>query len=163
MNLGAATVCPSSVRLSASVHACVVRLYFSLHVQPREGRAHAIQNQNSFKESHFTSRQRLSAQEITTLSGTIESQINEKQGVLTELLKTLDEDSAIVDWEESLQAMASRIQRLGPINLAAIDEYKLESERKDYLDQQNNELEEALTTLRNAIQKIDRETRTKFK
>ncbi|MDG1693676.1 MAG: chromosome segregation protein SMC [Porticoccaceae bacterium] len=107
--------------------------------------------------------QRLSAQEITTLSGTIESQINEKQGVLAELLETLDEDSAIVDWEENLQVMANRIQRLGPINLAAIDEYKLESERKDYLDQQNNELEEALTTLRNAIQKIDRETRTKFK
>ena len=107
--------------------------------------------------------QRLSAQEITTLSSTIESQIQEKQGDLIELLETLDEDSAIVDWEENLQVMANRIQRLGPINLAAIDEYKLESERKDYLDQQNTELEEALTTLRNAIQKIDRETRTKFK
>ena len=107
--------------------------------------------------------QRLSAQEITTLSSTIESQIQEKQGDLVELLETLDEDSAIVDWEENLQVMANRIQRLGPINLAAIDEYKLESERKDYLDQQNAELEEALTTLRNAIQKIDRETRTKFK
>ncbi|MDG2018331.1 MAG: chromosome segregation protein SMC [Porticoccaceae bacterium] len=107
--------------------------------------------------------QRLSAQEITTLSSTIDSQIKEKQGDLPELLETLDEDSAIVDWEENLQVMANRIQRLGPINLAAIDEYKLESERKDYLDQQNAELEEALTTLRNAIQKIDRETRTKFK
>ena len=107
--------------------------------------------------------QRLSAQEITTLSSTIESQIQEKQGDLVELLETLDEDSVIVDWEENLQVMANRIQRLGPINLAAIDEYKLESERKDYLDQQNTELEEALTTLRNAIQKIDRETRTKFK
>jgi chromosome segregation protein len=120
-------------------------------------------DQETQKAQGKLEQQRLSAQEITTLSGTIESQINEKQGVLTELLKTLDEDSAIVDWEENLQAMANRIQRLGPINLAAIDEYKLESERKDYLDQQNNELEEALTTLRNAIQKIDRETRTKFK
>jgi chromosome segregation protein len=107
--------------------------------------------------------QRLSAQEITTLSGTIESQIQEKQGDLSELLDTLDENSAIVDWEENIQVMANRIQRLGPINLAAIDEYKLESERKEYLDQQNAELEEALTTLQNAIQKIDRETRTKFK
>jgi chromosome segregation protein len=107
--------------------------------------------------------QRLSAQEIITLSGTIESQIQEKQGDLSELLDSLDEDSAIVDWEENIQEMANRIQRLGPINLAAIDEYKLESERKEYLDQQNAELEEALTTLQNAIQKIDRETRTKFK
>jgi chromosome segregation protein len=107
--------------------------------------------------------QRLSAQEIITLSGTIESQISEKQGDLSKLLETLDEDAAIQDWEENLQAIANRVQRLGPINLAAIDEYKLESERKEYLDQQNAELEEALATLQNAIQKIDRETRTKFK
>ena len=44
-----------------------------------------------------------------------------------------------------------------------IDEYKIESERKDYLDAQNAELEEALNTLKTAIQKIDRETRTRFK
>ena len=119
--------------------------------------------QETHKAQGKLEQQRLSAQEITTLSGTIETQIKDKQGDLSELLKTLDEDSAIVDWEENLQVMANRIQRLGPINLAAIDEYKLESERKDYLDQQNSELEEALTTLRNAIQKIDRETRTKFK
>jgi len=59
--------------------------------------------------------------------------------------------------------IGNRIQRLGPINLAAIDEYKLESERKDYLDQQNAELEDALSTLQSAIQKIDRETRSRFK
>jgi chromosome segregation protein len=119
--------------------------------------------QETHKAQGKLEQQRLSAQEITTLSGTIESQIQEKQGDLSELLDTLDEDSAIVDWEENIQVMANRIQRLGPINLAAIDEYKLESERKEYLDQQNAELEEALTTLQNAIQKIDRETRTKFK
>jgi chromosome segregation protein len=119
--------------------------------------------QESQKAQGKLEQQRLSAQEITTLSSTIESQIHEKQGDLSEILETLDQDSAIVDWEEKLQSMANRIQRLGPINLAAIDEYKLESERKDYLDQQNAELEEALTTLQNAIQKIDRETRTKFK
>ena len=107
--------------------------------------------------------QRLSAQEITTLSSTIESQITEKQGNLNQLLDSLDEDAAIEDWQENLQLIANRIQRLGPINLAAIDEYKLESERKDYLDQQNAELEDALNTLQNAIQKIDRETRTRFK
>ena len=107
--------------------------------------------------------QRLSAQEISTLSGTIEEQIKEKQGDLPVLLETLPEDADLVDWEEQLQLMSNRIQRLGPINLAAIDEYKIESERKDYLDKQNNELEEALQTLQNAIQKIDRETRTRFK
>jgi chromosome segregation protein len=107
--------------------------------------------------------QRISAQEITTLSRTIEEQISEKQADLEALLESLDEDAALVDWEEQLELIGNRIARLGPINLAAIDEYKIESERKDYLDQQNAELEEALATLQNAIQKIDRETRTRFK
>jgi chromosome segregation protein len=108
-------------------------------------------------------KQRLSAQEITTLSKTIEEQIQEKRGNLANLLESLPDDSDLVDWEEQLQLVANRIQRLGPINLAAIDEYKIESERKDYLDKQNSELESALETLRSAIQKIDKETRTRFK
>jgi chromosome segregation protein len=107
--------------------------------------------------------QRLAAQEITTLARTVEEQIQEKQGHLSLLLDTLADDSELVDWEEQLQLIANRIQRLGPINLAAIDEYKIESERKDYLDRQNAELEEALNTLQAAIQKIDKETRTRFK
>ncbi|MDG1311145.1 MAG: chromosome segregation protein SMC [Porticoccaceae bacterium] len=107
--------------------------------------------------------QRISAQEISTLSRTIEEQIAEKQANLEILLESLAEDAALIDWEEQLELIGNRIQRLGPINLAAIDEYKIESERKDYLDQQNAELEDALATLQNAIQKIDRETRTRFK
>lgn len=112
---------------------------------------------------HKLEQQRIAAQEISTLSRTIEEQIIEKQSSLEGLLDSLDEDAEPVDWEEKLQLIGNRIQRLGPINLAAIDEYKIESERKDYLDQQNAELEDALTTLQNAIQKIDRETRTRFK
>ena len=108
-------------------------------------------------------KQRIAAQEISTLSRTIEEQITEKQGDLESLLEYLADDADIVDWEEQLQLIANRIQRLGPINLAAIDEYKIESERKDYLDAQNAELEEALATLKTAIHKIDRETRTRFK
>ena len=107
--------------------------------------------------------QRIAAQEISTLSRTIEEQIREKHGDLEILLANLPDDAVLVDWEEQLQLISSRIQRLGPINLAAIDEYKIDSERKDYLDEQNGELEEALLTLTNAIQKIDRETRSRFK
>jgi len=56
-----------------------------------------------------------------------------------------------------------RIARLGPINLAAIEEYKQQSERKNYLDAQNADLEDALETLENAIRRIDKETRNRFK
>merc|ERR1712000_29175 len=40
--------------------------------------------------------------------------------------------------------------------------YKVQSERKVYLDNQNDDLQKALQTLEGAIQKIDRETRTRF-
>ena len=65
--------------------------------------------------------------------------------------------------EQDLDKLSNRIQRLGPINLAAIDEYDQQSERKIYLDRQNEDLERALNTLQNAIRKIDKETRTRFK
>ncbi len=64
---------------------------------------------------------------------------------------------------EQLERIANRIQRLGPINLAAIEEFESSSERKQYLDQQHGDLTEALETLGNAIRRIDRETRTRFK
>jgi chromosome segregation protein len=47
--------------------------------------------------------------------------------------------------------------------LAAIDEYKAQAERKNYLDAQNEDLEKAMHVLENAIKKIDLETRNRFK
>ncbi|MEM9057510.1 MAG: chromosome segregation protein SMC, partial [Pseudomonadota bacterium] len=75
----------------------------------------------------------------------------------------LPEEAAVGEWETRLEAMTTRIQRLGPINLAAIDEFEEESKRQEYLDSQYEDLTEALGTLENAIRKIDRETRTRFK
>ncbi|MGE0486535.1 MAG: chromosome segregation protein SMC [Gammaproteobacteria bacterium] len=71
-----------------------------------------------------------------------------------------DDEQAL---QEQLEKIAQRIARLGPINLAAIDEYNQLAERKTYLDKQHEDLTEALTTLQDAIRKIDRETRTRFK
>lgn len=65
--------------------------------------------------------------------------------------------------EQTLEKLANRVLRLGPINLAAVDEYETQSERKNYLDLQNDELAEALETLEGAIRKIDKETRARFK
>ena len=76
---------------------------------------------------------------------------------------SLAEDASDEAAAEALAAVDRRIQRLGPINLAAIDEYESQSERKEYLDQQNEDLEQALDTLLTAIRKIDKETRLRFK
>ncbi len=80
-----------------------------------------------------------------------------------EILQDLPEDAEVSVWHEKIEANELRIQRLGPINLAAIEEFQQSSERKEYLDQQNADLTEALETLESAIRKIDRETRAKFK
>jgi len=62
-----------------------------------------------------------------------------------------------------LERIDRRIHRLGPINLAAIEEYESADERKVYLDAQNDDLVQALETLDGATKRIDRETRQRFK
>lgn len=106
---------------------------------------------------------RLDRQTLEVRRSTINEQLQEDNQVLDEVLANLPEDANEDEWEQNLTRMGNRIQRLGAINLAAIDEFKVQSERKQYLDAQNEDLEKALATLENAIRKIDIETRTKFK
>jgi chromosome segregation protein len=75
----------------------------------------------------------------------------------------MPEGAAEAAWVEEIERMARRIQRLGAINLAAIEEFDAESERKNYLDAQATDLEQALETLLEVMQKIDKETRVRFK
>ena len=90
-------------------------------------------------------------------------QLKEAKFELPSVLENLPDDLEELECETELEKLSNRIQRLGPINLAAIDEYEEQSERKVYLDKHNEDLEKALKTLQNAIRKIDKETRTRFK
>lgn len=107
--------------------------------------------------------ERLAAQTFEVQRAGLAQQLEEDEFDLEELLAELPEDAELGPMEAELANIAARIARLGPINLAAIDEYKVESERKQYLDAQDADLNEALQTLDNAIKRIDRETRTRFK
>lgn len=82
---------------------------------------------------------------------------------LQQILATLPADAALANCQAELEQVRQKIKRLGAINLAAIEEYEQQSERKRYLDEQNHDLTEALETLEAAIRKIDRETRQRFK
>ncbi len=108
-------------------------------------------------------RSRVEVQGIQVRRRTLEEQLIETQFDLETVLANLPETAEEKAWHENLESVGRRIARLGPINLAAIDEYKSQSERKTYLDAQNDDLEEALRTLENAIHKIDKETRQRFK
>jgi len=93
----------------------------------------------------------------------LESRLEQTDFTLEAALDGVDEDAEDSEWQDRVERIRNRINRLGPINLAAIDEFSQLSERKEYLDQQNSDLTQALETLDNAMRKIDRETRTRFK
>jgi chromosome segregation protein len=107
--------------------------------------------------------QRLEWQSLTVRRKTLQDQLLEEGYDLHGVLATLTPEASEADAEQQLENIAARIQRLGAINLAAIDEYQQQSERKRYLDAQNADLVEALDTLENVIRKIDKETRNRFK
>ncbi|WP_439100544.1 chromosome segregation protein SMC [Congregibacter sp.] len=106
---------------------------------------------------------RFAVQGLEHQQNTMLGQLEELGGNFEELLAALPEEVDMAAWQTELERYANRIARLGPINLAAVDEYQQQSERKRYLDAQNEDLESALDTLEAAIRKIDKETRNRFK
>ncbi|MDQ2928210.1 MAG: chromosome segregation protein SMC, partial [Pseudomonadota bacterium] len=58
-----------------------------------------------------------------------------------------------------IDGLNREIESLGAVNLAALDELTTSRERKGFLDAQNADLGEAMSTLEDAIRKIDLETR----
>jgi chromosome segregation protein len=124
-------------------------------------RQRAIQHSDEIRQD--LERARLKQQELELGARAIQRQVEELGGDVAELAESLPDDAENGAWEERLQVLADQITRLEPVNLAAIQEFEEEQKRKEYLDQQNDDLCTALNTLENAIAKIDRKTRTRFK
>jgi len=126
--------------------------------QTRQAGERRIQERREVLEA-----QRLAMRETSVRRQTLVDQLGELGVELAGVLADLPAEADESRWQERLDRQAVRIQRLGAINLAAIDEFTQLSERQRYLDAQNEDLVEALTTLENAIRKIDRETRSRFR
>jgi chromosome segregation protein len=106
---------------------------------------------------------RLQQQEVELNARNLLRQVEQLGHEVAELAAELPEDADAEAWQENLERLGIRITRLEPVNLAAISEYEEELKRKEYMDAQNEDLVSALETLENAIKKIDRKTRTRFK
>lgn len=106
---------------------------------------------------------RLECQGLDVRRKTLQEQLLADGYDLQGVLATLEAEASEQGSEQELEQLEARIQRLGAINLAAIEEYEQQSERKRYLDAQDADLVEALETLENVIRKIDKETRNRFK
>jgi chromosome segregation protein len=105
---------------------------------------------------------RLAAQEVKIRREGVAEQFAITRFELAAVLAAMAPEATLGAWEAELADTAGKIERLGQVNLAAIDEFKEQSERKEYLDRQYKDLTDALETLETAIKKIDRETRTRF-
>ncbi len=109
------------------------------------------------------SEKRLAAQALQLRAEQLAAAISASGLELETLLAELAADIDAEQWRAQLTDLGQKIARLEPVNLAAIQEHAEQSERKTYLDNQLADLTSAMETLENAIKKIDRETRQRFK
>lgn len=90
-------------------------------------------------------------------------QLQEMQQNIKSVLDTLPEEADEKSWQNLLDKTVISVAKLGAVNLAAVEEYTVQAERKQHLDDQNDDLVSALDILEQAIRKIDKETKFRFK
>jgi chromosome segregation protein len=106
---------------------------------------------------------RFELQENKVRQQTVNEQLKEIDANIELVLSTLPENAEESAWKRKVDELAVQIERLGTINLTAIEEYKAQSERMTFLNEQHADLVDALQTLDQAISKIDKESRLRFK
>ncbi len=89
--------------------------------------------------------------------------LDELKQSLKAVLEILPDDLTLNAAQNQLTGITNQLDRLGAVNLAAIEEFDVAKQRSEYLDNQLEDLTKALNTLEGAIRKIDTETKTRFK
>jgi chromosome segregation protein len=87
---------------------------------------------------------RMAAQELKVRRETMLEQFTATQFDLATVYQEMPPEAEVSGWEQNLTELTGKIERLGQVNLAAIDEFKEQSERKEYLDRQFKDLTDAL-------------------
>ncbi|MBR9923901.1 MAG: chromosome segregation protein SMC [Gammaproteobacteria bacterium] len=122
------------------------------------------QHERNLEQSREQLQQRrMDVQALALKAATQDEQLAELGHDLDALAEHLPSDASETAWQERLENTTDKIRRLGAINLAAIEEYDQQAERRNYLEAQHAELTEALETLERAIKRIDQETRVRFR
>jgi chromosome segregation protein len=106
---------------------------------------------------------KLDQQALEIKAGQLTEAVVQAGFVLDDVVNTLPEGADAAAWEKTVTDLDGKLRRLEPVNLAAIQEHAEAAQRKEYLDAQDVDLTTALETLEDAIRKIDRETRGRFK
>ena len=106
---------------------------------------------------------RFEQQESIVRQQTVTEQLKEIDADAEQVLTDLPEHANQQEWKARVEQLTSHIERLGAINLSAIEEFQSQSERMNFLNEQHADLVDALDTLEQAISKIDKESRQRFK
>ena len=123
--------------------------------QERDGQA--------LQQREAISQRKLDQQAAMIAANRLSTEVVEAGFVLQDVIDTLVEEAETGAWEKAVADFDAKLRRLEPVNLAAIAEHAEAAQRKEYLDAQDADLTAALETLEDAIKKIDRETRGRFK
>ena len=75
----------------------------------------------------------------------------------------LDDESSPEELAQEIESLKSRIDRLGPVNLAVKDEFEEEQERLEFLTEQRDDLLEAEEDLMETIERIDQQANKQFR
>ena len=129
--------------------------------QTSEARLRNERELNGIKEKLEQVRLELSANEVRRQ--TVAEQFEELGADPAAVMTTLPEEAEEKAWQKRVAELGEEIARLGAVNLTAMEEYQVQEERMTFLDQQHADLSESLATLREAIEKIDKECRSRFK
>ncbi len=128
-----------------------------------QSQARQQQEQKIQQSRELVEQERMARQELVVRRETLQDQIRESGYDPAQVLQEVAPDQSEESCQTALEQLLAKIERLGPINLVAIQEFEEQSQRKAFLDKQYEDLSQALNTLEEAIRKIDRETRTRFR
>ena len=118
---------------------------------------------HSITQREAISQRKLDQQALALSAEQLRVAVTNAGFVLDDVINTLEDHAEAPAWERVVGDLETRMRRLEPVNLAAIQEHAEAAQRKEYLDAQDTDLTTALDTLEDAIRKIDRETRGRFK
>ncbi len=108
-------------------------------------------------------REKMGLNSVEVRQQTMVEEIAKEGYKLKRLMKKADFSTPLHECEAQLEKLNRKIGNIGPVNLVAIEEYETESERANYLEQQHADLTKALETLEAVINKMDKETKKRFR
>jgi len=107
--------------------------------------------------------QDMKKQEVQVLHDQHLQSMRENDFSIDQIRSSLARDANLEEWKDKLEKTRTKVEKIGPVNLVAIQEFEELSERETYLNSQHADLTEALSTLESVIRKIDQESRARFK